>query len=259
MPYANSQGVRIYYQVEGAGPPLVLQHGFTGSLEDWYDRGYVEQLKRDHRLVLMDARGHGRSDKPRNPEACKPELMAGDVLALLDEMGIAQAHFFGYSMGGRIGFYLAKQAPERCYSMIIGGMHPYSLEGGEDDPSLQALRKGMESFVAFREASGPMTPERRARLLQGDAAALAAVRLARLGDQGVEDALPRMTMPCLVFCGEADAFYSGAKECVQNLPNATWVSLPGLNHGQAFEGGDLVLPHVTRFLQAPSRGLKTAV
>lgn len=58
-----------------------------------------------------------------------------------------------------------------------------------------------------------------------------------------------MTMPCLLYVGEADGFYAGAKECMQHLPNATFVSFPGLDHGQTSRAGHLVVPHVTEFLK----------
>ena len=63
MPYVDSQGVRIHYEVEGVGPPLVLQHGFSDSLQTWYELGYVDALKPENRLILVDARGHGASDQ----------------------------------------------------------------------------------------------------------------------------------------------------------------------------------------------------
>ncbi len=63
MPYADHQGIRIHYQVEGEGPPLVLQHGFTQSIQDWYRAGYVDALKPAYQLILIDARGHGGSEK----------------------------------------------------------------------------------------------------------------------------------------------------------------------------------------------------
>jgi pimeloyl-ACP methyl ester carboxylesterase len=69
MPYADNGGVRIHYQVEGEGPALVLQHGFTESTVDWYESGYVKALRTDYRLILVDARGHGASDKPHDPDA----------------------------------------------------------------------------------------------------------------------------------------------------------------------------------------------
>ncbi|MDP6798348.1 MAG: alpha/beta hydrolase [SAR202 cluster bacterium] len=62
MPFADNEGTRIHYHVEGSGPPLVLQHGLTSSLENWYAYGYVEPLKAAHQLILIDVRGHGKSD-----------------------------------------------------------------------------------------------------------------------------------------------------------------------------------------------------
>jgi pimeloyl-ACP methyl ester carboxylesterase len=67
MPYVDNDGVRIHYEVEGHGPSLVLQHGFTHSLRRWYLHGYVDALRNDYELVLIDARGHGKSDKPLDP------------------------------------------------------------------------------------------------------------------------------------------------------------------------------------------------
>ncbi len=64
MPYVRSQGLRIHYHVEGHGPPLVCQHGFGDSLESWYELGYVDALKDEYRLILIDARGHGASGCP---------------------------------------------------------------------------------------------------------------------------------------------------------------------------------------------------
>jgi pimeloyl-ACP methyl ester carboxylesterase len=100
MPYVDSQGVRIHYEVEGVGPPLVLQHGFSDSLQTWYELGYVDGLKADCRLILVDARGHGASDKPQQPEAHKPESNAADVVSVLTDLGISRADFFGYSWAG---------------------------------------------------------------------------------------------------------------------------------------------------------------
>jgi hypothetical protein len=69
LPYANNNGVKIYYEVEGEGPPLVLGHGLSGTLNHWWRLGYVDALRHDFRLILFDARGHGRSDKPHESSA----------------------------------------------------------------------------------------------------------------------------------------------------------------------------------------------
>src|SRR5689334_1501813 len=126
MPFANNQGVRIHYDTVGQGRPLVLHHGTSGSGPDWADLGYVEALKHDHRLILIDARGHGSSDKPHDPAAYDLSLRASDVVSVQDHLGLPKADYFGYSMGGWIGFGLAKHTPDRVNSLIIGGAHPYA-------------------------------------------------------------------------------------------------------------------------------------
>ena len=247
MPYVNSQGVRIHYQVEGEGPPLALQHGFTDSLESWYEFGYVSALQPDYRLILLDARGHGGSEKPHEPAAYEDKLNVADTLAVLDKLNIATAHFFGYSMGGRIGFALAKYAPERVSSLIIGGRHPYQDNREvSSHPRLQALKQGPEAITALWPT--PLSPALKARLLANDAEALLADRTKRAESAGFAEVLPAMIMPCLLFTGEADANYPGVKECVQHMPNATCFFLPGLTHAETFFRSDLVLPHLTQFL-----------
>ena len=67
MPKVKNGDINIYYEVEGEGPPLVMLHGFAGSLEHWRDFGYVDELKKDYKVVLIDNRGHGKSDKPHDP------------------------------------------------------------------------------------------------------------------------------------------------------------------------------------------------
>lgn len=149
MPYAVNEGVRIHYRIEGEGEPLVLQHGFTDSLETWYELGYVEALKPQHRLILIDARGHGASDKPHQPDAYEWERSVADITTVLDDLRIPRAHYFGYSMGGRIGFAIARYAPERVHSLIIGGGSPYAFSQAGPDRMLEALKQGAEAIPAI--------------------------------------------------------------------------------------------------------------
>src|SRR5215472_8898423 len=95
MSYADNQGIRIHYRVEGEGPPFVLQHGFTQCIDDWYEAGYVDALKRDYRLILVDARGHGHSDKPHDPDAYGLDKWVADVTSVADAIGVAKGLFDG--------------------------------------------------------------------------------------------------------------------------------------------------------------------
>ena len=93
MPYTDNQGVRIHYRVTGDGLPLVLQHGFYGSAEDWYEFGYTAKLSREYCLILVDARGHGASDKPHEPEAYELHLRVADIVAVLDDLCLSKVHY----------------------------------------------------------------------------------------------------------------------------------------------------------------------
>ena len=246
MPYANNNGINIYYEVEGEGPPLVLHHGLTGFLESWRDLGYVDSLRNDYRLILMDARGHGKSDKPHEPEAYTMEHRVGDVTAVLDDLDISSAHFYGYSYGGRIGFELAKLAPERVRSLIIGGAGVRGMNPDFAKEMIQLLEAGPEAIVAVFEQAGPISADMKARLLANDCEALIAISKSPWPD--LEDDLPSMPMPFFLFAGESDPAFPTIEEASKRLPDVTYVPLPGLDHIQAASRSDLVLPHIKEFL-----------
>ena len=247
MPYAENQGVRIHYRVPGAGPPLVLQHGFTDSLESWRELGYVAALSPHYRLILIDARGHGASDKPHDPAAYELNKRAGDVVAVLDALEIQRAHFWGYSMGGWIGFGLAQFAPERIDRLVIGGQHPYErqMEGFRQTCRI-GIADGGNAFAAAVEAAfGTMWPGYMSRNLSADFHAYLAVAQDR---PSIEHILPGMSMPCLLYAGDADPLHSGAEQASKRIPQAIFVSLPSLGHAAVMIRSDLVVPQVVPFL-----------
>ena len=251
MPYVENAGVRIHYHVEGDGPPLVLQHGLTSSLKNWYAYGFVEELQKDYRLILVDARGHGRSGKPHDPKDYDLQLRVHDVVAVMDDVGVDKAHYLGYSMGGRIGFGIVMHALHRFHSLVIGGMSPNPAHSDvRPEDRIALLRQGMAHYVADAEAKeGPMEAGRKERLLDNDPEALIAATTAPRGTEGLEALLLGLALPCLLYCGEADGFCSGAFEASRVIPHAVFASFPGLNHGQTSRAAALVLPHITTFLQ----------
>ena len=216
MPYANNNGVKIHYEVEGSGPPLVLQHGFSATLDTWRINGYTRELSQYHTLIMLDARGRGLSGKPHDVASYTFQKYVSDLVAVLDDLNINKAYYLGYSMGGVIGFRIPLHATGRFYSMILGGA-TYPLSGQEIgsffedlapvyDGLAQAVREGrknaMEICVAlFEKSQGPMTPDRRARTLAQDPKALAAAweaRKAAVSPKAEEyPAKNRFTMSCL--------------------------------------------------------------
>jgi len=257
MPFISRQGIRIRYEVEGNGPPLVLHHGFSSNLEVWLAAGYAKALKIDYQLILIDARGHGGSDKPHDLDSYRVEQFAGDVVGLLDELGIPKAHYWGYSMGAVIGFEIARCAPSRFCSLTLGGHTPYGPRTDAEkqfvklfvDNVAVALELGMEAYIGFLEkVSGPIPPIARKRLLENDPRALSAMTRAFHGWQGIGDVLAKIKVPCLIYAGEVDPLYPGAREGAAHVPTAKFISLPGLDHFGALFSSDLVLPHVKQFL-----------
>ena len=259
MPYANHEGVRIHYQVEGEGPPLVLHHGSGLSLEGWYDLGYVEGLRDDYRLVLMDSRGCGESDKPHDRESYRLALRVADVVAVLDDLGIRRAHFYGYSMGGYIGWGIAKYAPDRFLSLIIGGAGVSEETQNETEsgpnPLQELVRQGSEIWASALEGMFGRwwQPQWKARYLATD---LEAVDVMSSRWEGISHAevLSKLTLPCLIFVGENDGAYPGAQKTSDAVPNATFVSFPGLDHVDASCRTDLVLPLMRNFLAEVGEG-----
>jgi len=115
-----SKGVKLRYVVEGQGPPVVLIHGLTLDVESqWADPGIIKALTQDYRVIAMDCRGHGKSDKPHESAAYGIEMVE-DVCRLLDHLKIKKAHIVGYSLGGSIALKLLMTHPERCSSVILG-------------------------------------------------------------------------------------------------------------------------------------------
>jgi pimeloyl-ACP methyl ester carboxylesterase len=251
MPYVDNAGVKIHYHVEGDGPPLVVQHGLTGSLKNWYAYGFVEMFQRDYRLILVDARGHGQSSKPHDPKEYDLKLRVNDILAVMDDLSVDKAHYLGYSMGGRIGFGIVKHALDRFHSFIIGGMGA-DVANTDVPPAtrIELLRKGMDAYVADSEAKeGPMESGRRERLLDNDPEALIAATTAPMGTDGVETLLPGLNIPFMLYCGDYDGFFPASELASKAIPRAVFVPLPGLDHGQASRDMESVLPHISKFLK----------
>jgi pimeloyl-ACP methyl ester carboxylesterase len=93
--FVQHERMRIFFRTSGEGAPVLLHHGFAGSSQSWIDAGYVKALEEQYQVIAIDARGHGRSDKPHEASAYTMELRTGDVAAVLDELGVASTHYWG--------------------------------------------------------------------------------------------------------------------------------------------------------------------
>jgi pimeloyl-ACP methyl ester carboxylesterase len=148
MPFALHRGQRIHYTTSGAGPLVVLQHGILLDGESWRRCGIVDVLAQDFRVACVDSLGHGQSDKPNDPALYVQAQRAGDIVAVIDDLGCERAHVVGHSMGGWLAVGVAKYHPGRLASLVVAGWNPVSgLPVGATGPIT------FESFMKFARAT----------------------------------------------------------------------------------------------------------
>ncbi|MFZ0989901.1 MAG: alpha/beta hydrolase, partial [Xanthobacteraceae bacterium] len=142
MPQFTHEGVEIAFIDEGEGEPIVLVHGFASNKEiNWVAPGWVTTLARTgRRTIALDNRGHGASTKLYDSAAYHSAIMAEDVRALLDHLGLPRTDVMGYSMGARITAFLALAHPDRVRAAVLGGLGFRLVEGvGLPDTIAEAL------------------------------------------------------------------------------------------------------------------------
>ena len=228
----DSDGVRIAYMDEGAGDPILLIHGFASNVAaNWIDPGWVRTLTESgRRVIAIDNRGHGQSEKLYDPQAYGAPLMAEDARRLLDHLGVERADVLGYSMGARIAAFLTFAHPERVRSVIFGGLGIHMVRGmvgsGPLAKALEAPRledvtnDTARSFRIFAEQTG------------SDLKALAAcmrgprekVRPEQLGE---------ITVPALVAVGSEDVIGGSGAGLAQLIPGAQFLEITGRDHMKA--------------------------
>lgn len=256
MPYARNDGVKIYYEIAGQGPPIILAHGATGDTTFWTGYGYVDRLKEENTVIAFDARGHGQSDKPHDVDSFDYRLMVGDVIAVMDDLNISRTRYWGYSMGGIVGLALAFHFPDRLTALIAGGAAPFGpSDSAETGPLLRIIRRGIQEGAdavveGMREWAGSITPQYGERLRKLDYRAMAAyLEYAQFHRPSLLEAASQIEIPCLLYAGEADEEANNFGQCVaeQSL-SAHFFSLPGLGHVSASDATDLIIPAVLSFL-----------
>ncbi|MBM3470932.1 MAG: 2-succinyl-6-hydroxy-2,4-cyclohexadiene-1-carboxylate synthase [Armatimonadetes bacterium] len=267
MPRLPVNGVNLNVEQAGAGPPLVLLHGFTGSASGWAE--HAEVFARSHATLAVDLLGHGSSDAPDDPARYGIGHATEDVLGVLDALGIRRAGLLGYSMGGRVSISLAIVAPERLSALILESASPGIRDAGARrgraaaDAALAAAieRDGIEPFVDRWErlplfASQATLPDEarqglRARRLRNNPTGLAN-SLRGLG-QGVQppmhEYLQQIRVPTLLIAGGLDPAYCAMGEEMRALiPRAILEVVPGAGHAAHLEQPERFRALVMEFL-----------
>ena len=255
--YAPVNGLQMYYEIHGAGEPLVLLHGAYGTIDLWGP--VLETLARHHQVIAVELQGHGHTAGIDRP--IRYETMADDVAALMDYLGIPQADIVGYSMGGGVALRLAIQHPERVRKLVpisvsisTAGAYPEVWAGiAQITPEMFAGTPFEEAY--FRNAPNPDDwPVLVEKLKDLDAQEFA----------WPEEAIRGIAAPTLLIIGDSDIVTpehivevfrllgGGVPGDLTGLPNAQLAIVPGATHVSiVVDRAHLWLPMVESFLDAP--------
>jgi 2-succinyl-6-hydroxy-2,4-cyclohexadiene-1-carboxylate synthase len=249
MPRHNVNGIQLNVERFGEGPPLVMLHGFTGSVGAW--QWMPEQLGERFTVYAVDLIGHGESSAPTDPARYCIENAVDDLATLMDLIGIDSAIVLGYSMGGRVALHFALADPERVETLILESAAP-----GISNPNERAARiasderlarmietEGLERFVDQWEsiplfASQRTLPtqlrrkQRDLRLAQSPIGLANSLRGMGAGAmEPVADRIGEIRMPVLYLAGELDQKYCQiGQTMVCQIPNAEYVEISGAGH-----------------------------
>ena len=240
--FFDSAGVSIRYLERGEGEPIVLVHSYTGDLESqWRATGVLEHLARHYRVIAFDARGHGRSGKPHEPQAYGAQ-MAWDVVRLLDHLRLARAHVVGYSMGAHLVALLLTLAPERFITATLGGAAGRRNWSRDDDIRVEREAREIETGLLASQilrllpptAPVPSAAELKAlsdAFLDGeDRLALAAIRRSNSGQAVTSEQLAQVRVPVLGLVGSADPYRASFEALRTVMPRLELVLLEGATH-----------------------------
>lgn len=228
----RSDDLSIAYIDEGEGDPILLIHGFASNHRvNWVSTGWVSMLTGEgRRVIALDNRGHGESDKPHDAAAYGTPVMADDAVRLLDHLGIEKTDVMGYSMGARITAFVGLQHPGRVRSCILSGLGSGLVKGvGAPGPIAEALLAptledvtdpAARAFRIFADQTG------------SDREALAACITASRQTLKPEE-LAKLDAPVLVAVGTDDDIAGDPDELAQLIPKAEAFAIAGRDHMKA--------------------------
>jgi pimeloyl-ACP methyl ester carboxylesterase len=252
--YVRANGLDIYYEEQGQGPPLLLIHGGVLTGDSW--QPYRAALAAHYRVIMPDSRGHGRTANPTGQMSYR--LLADDMAALVQALDLRKPLIYGYSDGGQVALEIGMRYPDLPQALVIGGAYPEltepsrqwvrSLLGDAASPDVDTAQfeRDNPGFAALlRQLHGP---EKWKTLLQQ----IKPMWNATLNYSA--DDFARVTAPTLVLLGDRDSFVSVEEGVAMYrlLPHAECAVVPGAEHTDFIDSPAtvaLVQPLILDFLR----------
>ncbi|MFB5191690.1 alpha/beta fold hydrolase [Alicyclobacillus fastidiosus] len=224
MPTVKVNSINLYYEIHGDGEPLCLIPGLNNDIADY--KKIVQLLSQRYKVIAVDNRGSGRTDKPDIPYSIN--MMCEDVVELLRHLRIGQAHILGISLGGRIATELVLQHPDKIRSLILVSTYVHRI-----DPELSSRRLNILLRLSL------LRKQRHGALRQRDAAR----------DYDATERLHEINVPTLILHGKKDKFapYRFAEEMHLDIRNSTLVTFSG-GHMFLFLRSEQFVEAIMKFL-----------
>ncbi len=256
--YASVNGLEMYYENHGAGAPLVLLHGAMGTIETDFGK-LLPSLATTRQVVAIEQQAHGHTADIDRPLSY--DQMVEDTAALIRQLGLDNADFFGYSMGGGIALQLAMRHPDLVRKFVWAGAASYSLDGLY--PELMA---GIEQLQPEHLAG---TPWQQAYARTAPRPQDWPVLVGKIGDMDLKftgrpaEAVRSVKAPALLVIGDSDIVRpehtaemfrllgGGVPGDMAGLPGSQLAVLPGTTHVALVERVDWLVSMITAFLDAP--------
>src|SRR5512141_299900 len=271
MPIERINGINLHYEVHGSdGEPLVFVHGYTGDVTDW--RFQLPEFSRTHRVLVVDNRGHGRSEALADRDAYTSLHIADDVETLAAHVGFDRYHLLGHSMGGGVVQEIALRSPHKLLSLTLedtGYRFSFSRNPAVaafiDMRHKTAEEQGMAALAAMPPMVPPpphMPPERRdeeaARLTRMSVDAFIGAWRGLEGWSGTKERAAAIVAPTLIVCGDLDQMLiEPSKHLASVIPNAELEMIPEAGHSPQYERPELfnaaLRRHLARNATAPAK------
>lgn len=250
MATVTRDGVALHYETAGAGPGILLTHGFAASARMW--RRQLEAFAGAHRVIAWDMRGHGGTDSPADPAAYSEEASVADMAAVLDACGEERAIVGGLSLGGYLSLAFHLAHPGRTRALMLFDTGPgYNNADAREGWNRFAIARAEAFETRGLEAVGGSSEVRDAGHRSADGLAKAARGMLTQRDARVIRSLPAIAVPTLNLVGADDANFLAAHGYMgDQIPGATSVVIPDAGHGANLDQPDAFNAAVRAFLDA---------
>jgi pimeloyl-ACP methyl ester carboxylesterase len=230
MPMLDRDGVAIHYEAHGAGPAVLLSHGYSATCRMW--DGQIATFKDRHKIIVWDMRGHGQSAYPKEAAAYSEALTVADMTAILDACGEKRVVVGGLSLGGYMSLAFNARLAERTRALMLFDTGPgFKNNDAREAWNARARSRADDLDAGGLAALGPSDEVRQSRHRDATGLAGAARGMLAQRDDTVIRSLETIRVPTLVLVGANDTnFLSATDYMAAKIPGSTKVVIPGAGH-----------------------------